>query len=199
MTAKLMNLAHEINHHKHKESMSEFAGIMVDNDESTRLVPASLEEKLNMENMNRKRTLIYEELEKISTYMKEYNSQAKKLSRWDNVTKSVVTACSAAASLILFIGIDQRKSGDQVNPALYYTATGCTCIATVLGQLTNSWNLGEKSHNNNTTYRSLHNLHDFISYQLVRNHITSPQLDALLSDMSSRLILIRDSASNGGV
>ncbi len=206
---KLLNLAHDINHRRRESCDSSNHTVIAmtrAEDESDRLMRgdtqnstlvANSEEQMILQNMDRKRNLIEQELAEISKFMQEYKLQAKRLSFFDNVTKSIVTACSAVASLSLFVGIDQRKDGAQANNALYYTATVCTCIATVLGQLTNTWNLSEKSHNNNTTYKSLHNLHDFISYQILKNHLTSLQLDTLLTDMSTRLMLIRDSASDG--
>ena len=142
-----------------------------------------------------KKELIHIELRKIMVLMEVYHVQASKLSRWDSITKATVTGASAVAAIGLYIGVDKKSS--ELNDAFYYISLTCTSVAAVLGQLTNSWNLSERAHNNTTTYRGLHNLHDFVSFQLVRDHLTSQMIDSLLDDIQNRLLLIRDSAERG--
>ncbi len=142
-----------------------------------------------------KKDLIHVELRKIMALMEVYHDHAKRLSFWDSITKTTVTGASALAAIGLYIGVDQTNT--ELNQIMYYISLSCSTVATVLGQLTNSWNLSERAHNNTTTYRGLHNLHDFVSFQLVRNHLSSTQIDQILSDIQTRLLLIRDSAERG--
>jgi hypothetical protein len=159
-------------------------------------IPMGEEDTKNSDLLIRKRALICEELAKIQKLMIQYKKTAKQLKFWDSFSKLFVTGASACASVALFVGIEQRVNNPHVSPLIYYIATASTCTATIFGQLINSWNLAEHAHSNHTTSKILHNLHDFVSYQLVRNHITSLQLDELLSDMNTRLILIRETTEN---
>jgi len=142
-----------------------------------------------------KKELIHVELRKILALMDAYHAQASKLSRWDNITKGIVTFSSALAAVGLYIGVDKKST--DLNDVFYYISLTSTSIAAVLGQLTNSWNLSERAHNNTTTYRGLHNLHDFVSFQLVRGPLTSLSVNSLIGEIQSRLLLIRDSAERG--
>lgn len=155
-----------------------------------------VEKKNALENINRKRILICEQLQEIESSMKECYREAKKISRHDNCLKSTIVLTSAIGAIVLYVGFEQRVDGQAINAVLYYIATACASISSIFGQLMNMWNLSEKAYNSRTTAKGLSNLHDFVSYQLVRNHVTSQQMDALLADMSARLLLIRDFAGN---
>jgi hypothetical protein len=147
-----------------------------------------------LDELDKKRNLIMSELDKITGEIKTYSRAHTKLARWDKIAKTMVKLASALATVALLIGIDQRSNGSPVDSGLYYLATGSTIFSFVLGQVTDSWTLQERSQNHRVTYKGLQNLHDFISYQMVRNHLSSVQMDSILSDVSTRLILIRDSA-----
>jgi len=142
-----------------------------------------------------KRTLIINELKEIDRLMSKYLARSTKLSRLSTITKTTITGSNALAAIGLYVNVD--KLGKESSAAVYYVACAGATLAAVVGALSSTWNFAERAHTNHTTYKSLHALHDFCSYQIARNELNSSQMDGILNDMSSRLILIRDSAEEG--
>ncbi len=142
-----------------------------------------------------KRQLINNELKEIDRLMMKYLKHARKLSFYNTLTKTTITGSNALAAIGLYVNVD--KIGAENSQAVYYVACAAATVAAVVGALSNTWNFAERAHTNATTYKSMHNLHDFVSMALVKNGLTGSQMDQLLSDMSARLILIRDGAEEG--
>jgi len=175
------------------DTFQTYGYVQPENKQSGITEPEQDEEEEDADPCTVKRKLINSELEKVARLMAHYAKKSKRFSLLNIFTKTIITITSMLTALGLFIGVDQ--SG--LNTIVYYVALGSSIIAFLLGGLANIMNFAERAHNNITTYKSLHSLHTYAMYQLVRNHITSIQLDSLLSDMNTRMLLIRDNTEDG--
>ena len=153
------------------------------------------EEQHHQDTLDIKRQLITTELDKIARLMAHYQKHGKKLSRLNSLTKTAITTTTVLGTIGLYFNVG--NAAQDFNLAVYYTVCIATSVSAILSALSNSWNFAERAHTNITSYKGLHNLHDFVSFQVARNNFTSLQMDELLSNMSTRLILIRDSAEEG--
>ncbi len=143
-----------------------------------------------------KKDLILIELNKIGRLMDVYASQAEFQGKWDSRTKAFVVFLVATATATSAL-VGAPRLSPEFSDIVYYISITIGLLATILAAVTNTWSLGDNARKNTTTYRGLHNLHDKITSRLVRNHISSTQLDDLLENVHDQLSLIRDNAENG--
>lgn len=142
-----------------------------------------------------KKNLIIQELSRVAELMTQYYKQTKNLSFRGKIVQNTLLILLGLSMIGFFFNADRTPS--EVKDIIYYVALVANAIGFLLTLLSFNWNYAEQEHNSNTTYRGLHHLHDYVSHQLVRNGLTTHQMDDLLAEMSSRLLLIRDSADLG--
>ncbi len=141
-----------------------------------------------------KRYQIQMELEKVNNLKKKFNRSHQKLACWDRILKISMKLASLLATIALLIGLEQRSGGNRTNDGVYYLAVSSTMVAFLISQISETLNLQERAHINKTTFRGLQSLYDYILYQVAKDQPTASQLDHILTDMNTRLMLIRDSA-----
>lgn len=144
----------------------------------------------------KKKEFIYAELKVIQTQMRQIAKEFTKNSRCNKLTRLIAGLLRTTSAVCLLVGLEERSKDGSMSTALYIVATSSAVISAIYGQAIESLDLPEKAHSHYVTWKSLKTVHDSFILQMARNHLTSEQLDHIWMDLSSRLILIRDSTED---
>ena len=75
-----------------------------------------------------------------------------------------------------------------------WIALGTTSVSATLSALSQALGVEQKTESHNSTYLALSDLTRDFSARLLRNHLTSDDLDTLLGELNARISLIEDAA-----
>lgn len=79
-----------------------------------------------------------------------------------------------------------------ISPAVSIVALSATSVSSISSALHSSTDVEGKVHSHNTSYLQYADLHRDVSARLLRNGMSSLDLDNLLSEINSRMCLIED-------
>lgn len=153
----------------------------MENKESLKLIenPNNYKGKIDLikhilENVKIRRTQHYKKfgkLKKINTFIKAFINGLNAVS-----VCSIVLALSPASPIVMII------------------ALSTTTISGITSAITSSIDIENKIHSNNTSNLQYNDLYRDISARLLRNGMSSLDLDHLLSEINTRMSLIEDSS-----
>jgi hypothetical protein len=135
-----------------------------------------------------KKDLVYDLLNEISYRKNIYYNKMAHFKRLDDITEVIIIGSGSVAvsSLILTIPF--------LNPVTLIIGAVCSSISTIGGATKRVMNITSKYESCKTTYTQLSDLERSTRTVLVKNHLTSNDLQNLLADLNHSLSLIEDSS-----
>lgn len=151
-------------------------------------VEQSSDEEVECEQTNyqQKRRLILDIVTNARCKKKEHRKRVGCYRRVGTCIKALVNVLNAmsVSSLIMEGSTNEMK----------WVALGTTSISATLSALSQALGLEQKTESHNSTYLALSDLTRDFSARLLRNHLTSDDLDTLLGELNARISLIEDAA-----
>jgi len=116
----------------------------------------------------------------------KHYKQFGKYKKINTFTKSLVNALNAISVCSMVLTFT------PVSPAVLVVALSCTSISAISSAVHSSTDIEGKVHSHNTSYLQYTDLYRDISARLLRNGMSSLDLDNLLTEINSRMGLIED-------
>ena len=138
------------------------------------------------DNYNDKKKLIRQILDDVKKRKTQHYKQFGKYKSINTFTKSLVNglnAVSVCSMVLTFM---------PVNPVFLIVALSCTSISAISSAVHSSTDIEGKVHSHNTSYLQYTDLYRDISARLLRNNLSSEDLDNLLTEINSRMGLVED-------
>ena len=123
------------------------------------------------------------------------NARNKKCNHRKIVIKyrRINTAIKAMVNILNAVSISTLR-GDSPDNLMKYVALGTTSISAIISALNQSLGLDAKTESHNSTYLALSDLTRDFSARILRNHLTSEDLDTLLGELNGKISLIEDAS-----
>jgi len=137
-------------------------------------------------NYNGKVEMIRCILDDVKKRKKEHYKQFGKYRKINTFTKSLVNALNAISVCSMVLTFT------PVSPAILVVALSCTSISAISSAVHSATDVEGKVHSHNTSYLQYTDLYRDISARLLRNGMSSLDLDNLLTEINSRMGLIED-------
>ena len=106
----------------------------------------------------------------------------------DDLSESTITFLNATGTCVSIIGLS------TTNPVFMIIGVATTGVGGIFGAVKRGLNIQQKYESVKTTYNQLSDLSRESKIILARNHLSSDDKQALLSDISHKLSLIEDSS-----
>jgi len=137
-------------------------------------------------NYNDKVEMIRKKLEDTKKKKKKHYKLFGKYKQINTFTKSLVNALNALSVCGMVLTFTPVHTGTMV------MALSATSISGITSAISSSTDLEGKVHSHNTSYLQYNDLYRDISARLLRNGMSSSDLDNLLGEINSRIGLIED-------
>jgi hypothetical protein len=139
-----------------------------------------------MSQIHSKKKLIYSLLNKINASKRLHKKRSAKYKKIDDVTDGILTFCSTATVSTIMLSIL------SANPIALVVSAAFSTVSMIGGSVKKAINIKEKWAESKNSYSQLSDLSREISITLAKNHLSSTDLDNLLTDIHHRLGLIED-------
>jgi len=135
-----------------------------------------------------KKDMIRKYLKQIKVKKKVHYNLFKKFKRYSTLSSTLVNCLNtcSVSSIIL------SMSGNKV---ALIVSLSCTSVSSIISVVASSMGFDERYHSHQTTHLQYSDLFRDTNNRLVRNHLSSEDLDGMLSDLSNSLGLIEDVSS----
>ena len=140
------------------------------------------------DNYNGKVEMIRQILEDVKKRKYKHYKQFAKYKKLNTVTKSLVNSLNALSVCSMVLTFT------PVSSAVMIVALSATSISAVSSAVHSSTDIEGKVHSHNTSYLQYTDLYRDISARLLRNGMSSLDLDNLLAEINSRLGLVEDAS-----
>ena len=147
--------------------------------ESIKLIPTP-------DNYTGKKELIRQILDDVKRRKKEHYKQFGKYKKINTFTKSLVNALNAISVCSMVLTFT------PTSPAVIIIALSATSISAISSAVHSSTDIEGKVHSHSTSYLQYTDLYRDVSARLLRNNLTSEDLDNLLTEINSRMGLVED-------
>ena len=137
-------------------------------------------------NYNDKVEMIRSILDDVKKRKKEHYKQFGKYKKINTFTKSLVNALNAISVCSMVLTFT------PVSPAILVVALSATSISGISSAVHSSTDIEGKFHSHNTSYLQYTDLYRDVSARLLRNGMSSFDLDNLLTEINARMGLIED-------
>lgn len=117
---------------------------------------------------------------------KKHYKKYSKYKKIKTITETCINSCNAVSVCSLILTFT------PISPAVLIVALTSTTMSGVGSAIIGSFDLDHKIHSHNTSYLQYTDIHRDISARIRRNHLSSEDLDDLLTEINSRLGLIED-------
>lgn len=138
------------------------------------------------DNYSGKVKMIKEILKDVKKRKKAHYNSFAKYKTTNTITKSVVNGlnCISVSSIVLAF--------TPASPSVMIVALCSTSISGLISAVDSSINIEGKVHSHNTSYLQYTDIYRDVSARLLRNGLSSLDLDTLLTEINSRMGLIED-------
>jgi hypothetical protein len=133
-----------------------------------------------------KKELIKSIIENAKTKKKLHRASVTKYRRIGTIIKALVNVLNALSVSSLI--------ADSPNSGMKYVALGTTSISATISAFVQALGLDSKTESHNSTYLALSDLTRDFSARLLRNHLSSEDLDTLLGELNGKISLIEDAS-----
>ena len=133
-----------------------------------------------------KKVLIKSIIENAKTKKKRHRASVTRYRRIGTVIKALVNVLNALSVSSLI--------ADSPDNFMKYVALGTTSISATISAFSQALGLEAKTESHNSTYLALSDLTRDFSARLLRNHLTSEDLDTLLGELNGKISLIEDAS-----
>ena len=137
-------------------------------------------------NYNDKVEMIRSILDDVKKRKKEHYKQFGKYKKINTFTKSLVNALNAISVCSMVLTFT------PVSPVILVVALSATSISGISSAVHSSTDIEGKFHSHNTSYLQYTDLYRDVSARLLRNGMSSFDLDNLLTEINARMGLIED-------
>jgi hypothetical protein len=127
-------------------------------------------------------------LEGVKKNKYKHYRQFRKYKKVNTCTKALITALNAVSVCSMVLTFT------PISPAVMIVALSATSISGIASAVHSSTDVEGKVHSHNTSYLQYTDLYRDVSARLLRNGMSSLDLDNLLSEINSRIGLIEDAA-----
>lgn len=141
------------------------------------------------DSVKNKKALIDKLLEEIVCEKNKQKKQLIKYRRRNNFLKGLTHFANA-------ISVSSLLSSFATNIIGVIIGASCATISTSASAINDGQNNQDKHLTSRTTYNQLSNLERNTRAQLIRNHLSSQQIDDMVSDINHQLALINDTILN---
>jgi hypothetical protein len=135
-----------------------------------------------------KKELIFDLLDEISYRKQVYYKKMAHYKRLDDVSEAIIIGSGSVAVSSLIVTVP------TLNPITLILGAVCSSISTIGGATKRVLNINSKYESCKTTYTQLSDLERMTRAVLVKNHLTSNDLQNLLADLNHSLSLIEDTS-----
>ena len=125
-------------------------------------------------------------LDDVKKRKKEHYTQFGKYKKINTFTKSLVNALNAISVCSMVLTFT------PVNPVVLIVALTATSVSGISSAVHSSTDIEGKVHSHNTSYLQYADLYRDVSARLLRNGMSSLDLDNLLTEINSRMGLVED-------
>ena len=139
-------------------------------------------------NYNGKVEMIRAILEDVKKKKGKHYKQFGKYKKINTCTKGIINALNAVSVCSMVVTFM------PVSPEIMILALCCTSISSIAYAVTSSVDVEGKVHSHNTSYLQYTDLYRDISARLLRNGMSSLDLDNLLGEINARIGLIEDNS-----
>lgn len=147
--------------------------------ESIKLIPTP-------DNYNGKVQLIKDILEDVKKKKQAHYKSYARYKKINTIVKSVVNALNAVSVCSMVLTFT------PVSPAVMIVALSATSISAITSAVHSSTDIEGKVYSHNTSYLQYTDIYRDVSARLLRNGMSSLDLDNLLTEINSRMGLIED-------
>ncbi len=127
-------------------------------------------------------------LEDVKKKKCKHYKQFGKFKKINTCTKGIINALNAVSVCSMV------TTFMPVSSWIMYIALGCTSVSSVTYAVCSSIDIEGKVHSHNTSYLQYTDLYRDVSARLLRNGMSSPDLDNLLAEINARIGLIEDNS-----
>ena len=139
-------------------------------------------------NYNGKVSMIKKILENVKKSKIKHYEQFGKYKKINTFIKSLVNGFNAVSVCSMVL------SFSDIKPGVMIISLTSTSISSITSAISSAVDIENKVHSHNTSYLQYNDLYRDIAARLLRNGMTSSDLDVLLSEINSRVGLIEDSS-----
>jgi len=139
-------------------------------------------------NYNGKIEMVNNILEDIKKRKILHYKQFAKFKKANTISKSVINSLNAISVCSMVLTFT------PVNSAVMLVAIAATSVSGITSAIHSSIDIEGKIHSHNTSYLQYTDLYRDVSARLLRNGMSTHDLDLLLSEMNARIGLIEDSS-----
>jgi len=140
----------------------------------------------NQDNYTIKMNMIKDILKDVNVRKKKHYKKYSKYKKINTLSKSCINTLNAVSVCSMILTFT------PVSPAVMIVALSATTCSGVGSAVLGSFDLEHKIQSHNTSYLQYTDIYRDISARIRRNHLTSEDLDILLTEINSRLGLIED-------
>ena len=143
---------------------------------------------MSSSNIEQKKHMIRRLLKQIYIKKKAHYNLFKKYKRYSTLSSTLVNclgACSVSSIIVSMSG----------NKAALIVSLSCTSVSSIINVIASSMGFDERYHSHQTTHLQYSDLFRDTNNRLLRNHLSSEDLDCMLSDLNNRLGLVEDVSS----
>lgn len=137
-------------------------------------------------NYNGKVEMVRQILDDVKKRKCKHYKQFGKYKKINTFTKGVINSLNAVSVCSMVLTFT------PVSPAILVVALSATSISGITSAINNAMDIEGKVHSHNTSYLQYTDLYRDISARLLRNGMSSQDLDLLLSEINARMGLIED-------
>ena len=135
-----------------------------------------------------KKNMVKDILKNVKKRKIEHYKKWKKLNKINSIARACVNGLNAISVCSLVLSLT------PASPIFMAVALGSTSISSILSAVTTAYELENKVHSHQTSYLQYSDIYRDVSARLLRNNITSEDLDVLLVELNVRLGLIEDNS-----
>lgn len=140
------------------------------------------------ENYENKKKSLKQSLKGIKNKKNKHYNKFRKFKRWNMIIKAIINGLNAISVSSIVISLS------PASPVMIIIALTSTSLSGVITATTNAIGIDDKVNSHHTSYQQYGDLYRDINARLLRNGLSSEDLDNLLSDLNTRLSLIEDNS-----
>lgn len=140
------------------------------------------------ENYENKKKSLKQSLKGIKNKKNKHYNKFRKFKRWNMIIKAIINGLNAISVSSIVVSMS------PVSPVMIIIALTSTSLSGVITATTNAIGIDDKVNGHQTSYQQYGDLYRDINARLLRNGLSSEDLDNLLSDLNTRLSLIEDNS-----
>lgn len=141
-----------------------------------------------MSHYHDKMKMIKDILKNVKSKKESHYKKWKKLNKINSIIKASINGMNAISVCSLVLSMS------PASPLFMIVALCSTSVSSILSAATTAYELENKSHSHQTSYLQYTDIYRDVSARILRNNISSEDLDVLLVELNVRLGLIEDNS-----